>query len=218
MENNIETHLFSDTNFFFDDSDILILGSFPVPLYTQEEKFNLLNDEEKNNSWYYSSKKSEFWKLIAYSFDIDNKDFLVSKELKKKLFYDKKVAIADVFYTCKRKNKNSSKDTDLIVVEYNNLIVDIIKNINLIIFTSRFTENNFFKILNDNNIKYNLIASEEQNILNLSEEIINAVRERYIIIENKKIKIATITLKISPIKGVSLYSTKQLLFKHYLNN
>ncbi|MEI0561218.1 uracil-DNA glycosylase family protein, partial [Brachyspira pilosicoli] len=26
------------------------------------------------------------------------------------------------------------------------------------------------------------------------------------------------TLKISPIKGVSLYSTKQLLFKHYLNN
>ncbi|MBW5400414.1 uracil-DNA glycosylase family protein, partial [Brachyspira pilosicoli] len=34
----------------------------------------------------------------------------------------------------------------------------------------------------------------------------------------KKIKIATITLKISPIKGVSLYSTKQLLFKHYLNN
>ena len=53
MENNIETQLFSDTNFFFDDSDILILGSFPVPLYTQEEKFNLLNDEEKNNSWYY---------------------------------------------------------------------------------------------------------------------------------------------------------------------
>ncbi|AGA66282.1 hypothetical protein BPP43_05110 [Brachyspira pilosicoli P43/6/78] len=104
MENNIETHLFSDTNFFFDDSDILILGSFPVPLYTQEEKFNLLNDEEKNNSWYYSSKKSEFWKLIAYSFDIDNKDFLVSKELKKKLFYDKENSYSRcVLYMQKKK-------------------------------------------------------------------------------------------------------------------
>ncbi|MEI0581142.1 uracil-DNA glycosylase family protein [Brachyspira pilosicoli] len=218
MENNIETHLFSDTHFFFDDSNTLILGSFPVPLYTQKEKFNLLDDEEKNNAWYYSSKKSEFWKLIAYSFDIDNKDFLVSKELKKKLFYDKRIAIADVFYKCKRKNKNSSKDTDLIIVEYNNLIVDIIKNIKLIIFTSRFTENNFFKILKNNNIEYSLIENEKQNVLTLSKEIINAVRERYLIIKNKKIKIATITLKISPIKGVSLYSTKQLLFKHYLNN
>ena len=74
----------------------------------------------------------------------------------------------------------------------------------------------FFKILKNNDIEYSLIESEEKNILNLSEEIINAVRERYLIIENKKIKIATITLKISPIKGVSLYSTKQLLFKHYL--
>lgn len=218
MENDIETHLFSDTNFFFDNSYILILGSFPVPLYTQEEKFNLLDDEEKNNSWYYSSKKSEFWKLIAYSFNIDNKDFLVSKELKKKLFYDKRIAIADVFYKCKRKNKNSSKDTDLIIVEYNNLIVDIIKKMKLIIFTSRFTENNFFKILNNNKVEYSLIESEDKNILTLSKEIINAIRERYIVIENKKIKIATITLKISPIKGVSLYSTKQLLFKHYLNN
>ena len=218
MENNIETHLFSDTNFFFDDSNILILGSFPVPLYTQKEKFNLLDDEEKNNAWYYSSKKSEFWKLIAYSFNIDNKDFLVSKELKKKLFYDKRIAIADVFHKCKRKDKNSSKDTDLIIVEYNNLIIEIIKNIKLIIFTSRFTENNFFKILKNNNVEYSLIESEEKNIFDLSEEIINAVRERYIVIEDKKIKIATITLKISPIKGVSLYSTKQLLFKHYLNS
>ena len=218
MENNIETHLFSDTNFFFDDSNILILGSFPVPLYTQEEKFNLLNDEEKNNAWYYSSKKSEFWKLIAYSFDIENKNFLVSKELKKKLFYDKRIAIADVFYKCKRKNKNSPKDTDLVIIEYNNLIVEIIKNIKLIIFTSRFTENNFFKILKNNNVEYSLIESEEKNIFDLSEEIINAVRERYIVIEDKKIKIATITLKISPIKGVSLYSTKQLLFKYYLNS
>ncbi|AGA66281.1 hypothetical protein BPP43_05105 [Brachyspira pilosicoli P43/6/78] len=32
------------------------------------------------------------------------------------------------FIHAKEKIKNSSKDTDLIVVEYNNLIVDIIKN------------------------------------------------------------------------------------------
>ena len=50
-------------------------------------------------------------------------------------------------------------------------------------------------------------------------DIINALRERYLYINNsKKIKLATITLKISPIKGVSLYNTKKELYKYYLTN
>lgn len=90
------------------------------------------------------------------------------------------------------------------------------------IFTSRFTENNFFKILNNNNLNYQLIESEDikkhyKNKSNINNEIINSVRERFILIKKLKIKIATITLKISPIKGVSLYSTKKELFKYYLN-
>ena len=223
----IEKHIFEDINFFPNKMNILILGTFPVPLYSQKEKFDLLSEDKKENSWYYSSSRSEFWKLIADSFSINDKEFLTNKNLKKKLFADNKIGIADVFSKCKRKNKESSKDTDLIIIEYNNLIADIFKNdksLKLIIFTSRFTENNFFKILNNNNLNYQLIESEDiknryKNRNDITNEIINSVRERFILINDLKLKlkIATITLKISPIKGVSLYSTKKELFRYYLN-
>ncbi|GEM_PF-2386701 len=222
---DIEKQIFEDINFFPNKMKILILGTFPVPLYSQKEKFNSLPKDKKENAWYYSSSKSEFWRLIADSFDIDNKEFLINKNIKKKLFKNNKIGIADVFSKCKRKNKEISKDTDLIIVEYNNLIANIFQNyksLKLIIFTSRFTENNFFKILNNNNLNYQLMESEDikkhyKNKSNINNEIINSVRERFILIKNLKIKIATITLKISPIKGVSLYSTKKELFKYYLN-
>ena len=223
----IEKHIFEDINFFPNEMKTLILGTFPVPLYSQKEKFDLLSEDKKENSWYYSSSRSEFWRLIADSFSINDKEFLTNKNLKKKLFADNKIGIADVFSKCKRKNKESSKDTDLIIIEYNNLIADIFKNdksLKLIIFTSRFTENNFFKILNNNNLNYQLIESEDiknryKNRNDITNEIINSVRERFILINDLKLKlkIATITLKISPIKGVSLYSTKKELFKYYLN-
>ena len=224
----IEKHIFEDINFFPDKMKILILGTFPVPLYSQKEKFDSMPKDKKENAWYYSSNRSEFWKLIADSFDIDNKEFLTNKNLKKKLFVDKNIGIADVFSKCKRKNKESSKDTDLIIIEYNNSIADIFKNhksLKLIIFTSRFTENNFFKILNDSDLHYELKTSEDiktryKNKNDITNEIINSVRERFILVndlKNLKVKIATITLKISPIKGVSLYSTKKELFKYYLN-
>ena len=221
----IEKHIFEDINFFPNKMKILILGTFPVPLYSQKEKFDSLSKDKKENAWYYSSSKSEFWKLIADSFNIDNKEFFTNKSLKKKLFANRNIGIADVFSKCKRKNKNSSKDADLIIIEYNNLLEGIFKNyknLKLIIFTSRFTENNFFKILKYSNLNYQLNKSEDiktryKNKNDITNEIINAVRERFILIDNLKIKIATITLKISPIKGVSLYSTKKELFKYYLN-
>ena len=223
----IEKHIFEDINFFPNEMKTLILGTFPVPLYSQKEKFDLLSEDKKENSWYYSSSRSEFWRLIADSFSINDKEFLTNKNLKKKLFADNKIGIADIFSKCKRKNKNSSRDRDLIIIEYNNLIADIFKNdksLKLIIFTSRFTENNFFKILNDSNLHYELKESEDiknryKNRNDITNEIINSVRERFILINDLKLKlkIATITLKISPIKGVSLYSTKKELFKYYLN-
>ena len=221
----IEKHIFEDINFFPNKMKILILGTFPVPLYSQKEKFDSLSKDKKENAWYYSSSKSEFWKLIADSFNIDNKEFFTNKSLKKKIFANRNIGIADVFSKCKRKNKNSSKDADLIIIEYNNLLEGIFKNyknLKLIIFTSRFTENNFFKILKYSNLNYQLNKSEDiktryKNKNDITNEIINAVRERFILADNLKIKIATITLKISPIKGVSLYSTKKELFKYYLN-
>lgn len=224
---NIEKHLFEDTNFFPDGMKILILGTFPVPLYSNIEKFKRLSENEKENAWYYSSKRSEFWKIIADSFDIDykNTDFLINKNKKKEVFRENRVGIADVFSKCKRKNEDSARDTDLIIVEYNNILSNIVKDKNnsleLIIFTSRFTENNFFKILKNNNIDYDIKENrgDYSNFNNITEDIIKAVRESYLIVDNsRKIKLATITLKISPIKGVSLYSTKKDLYKYYLHS
>ena len=229
---NIEKHLFDDINFFPSEMKTLILGTFPVPLYSNIEKFEKLSAKEQNNAWYYSSKRSEFWKIIADCFDIDYKnDFLFNKIKKKKVFEENKIGISDVFSKCKRKNENSARDTDLIILEHNNIIKRLItdennyKDLKLIIFTSRFTENHFFKIIDD--IEYSIEEIKEvyeyyNNGINekgISIDVINALRERYLYINSsRKIKLSTITLKISPIKGVSLYSTKKELYKYYLNN
>ena len=224
---DIEKHLFDDINFFPDKMRVLILGTFPVPNYSNIEKFEKLNSKEKENAWYYASKRSEFWKIISYSFDTDYNNLISSKQNKKKLFEKNRVGIADVFFKCKRKNKDSARDTDLIILEYNNILSEIITNkyLEIIIFTSRFTENHFFKILENNKANYNTEESRGvydyyNNGINdkgITLDIINALRERYLYINNsKKIKLATITLKISPIKGVSLYNTKKKLYRYYL--
>ena len=232
----MEKHVFDDINFFPKKMRVLILGTFPVPNFSNIEKFEKLSDYERENAWYYSSKRSEFWKIIADSFEIDyknDKDFLTNKSKKKKLFENNRIGIADVFSKCERKNIESARDTDLIIKEYNNILSDIVKDKNnykdleTIIFTSRFTENNFFKILNNNNADYTLEDSEEVykyynngvNDKGITIDIINALKERFLHINDiKKIKLTTITLKISPVKGVSLYSTKKELYKYYLNN
>ncbi|WP_028329022.1 hypothetical protein [Brachyspira alvinipulli] len=231
-----EKHVFNDINFFPKKMRVLILGTFPVPNFSNIEKFEKLSDYERENAWYYSSKKSEFWKIIADSFEIDyknDKDFLTNKSKKKKLFENNRIGIADVFSKCERKNIESARDTDLIIKEYNNTLSDIVKDKNnykdleTIIFTSRFTENNFFKILNNNDVSYTLEDSIEVykyynngvNDKGITIDIINALKERFLHIKDiKNIKLTTITLKISPIKGVSLYSTKKELYKYYLNN
>ena len=103
----MEKHVFDDINFFPKKMRVLILGTFPVPNFSNIEKFEKLSDYERENAWYYSSKRSEFWKIIADSFDIDykNTDFPINKNKKKKVFRENRVGIADVFSKCKRKNE-----------------------------------------------------------------------------------------------------------------
>ena len=116
-------------------------------------------------------------------------------------------------------------------MEHNNIIKRLItdennyEDLKLIIFTSRFTENHFFKIIDD--IEYSIEEIKEvyeyyNNGINekgISIDVINALKERYLYVNaSRKIKLSTITLKISPVKGVSLYSTKKELYKYYLNN
>lgn len=218
----IEKHLFNYVNFFPNDINILILGSFPIPLYTQEDKFFLQTFKEQENSWYYGSKRNEFWKIMADVYDIKGfhrNEFLKSKRLKMDLFEHNSIGIADVFFECKRKNKESSKDTNLIIVNYNEKIIDVItksKSLKYVLFTSRFTENHFFKLINKKNTEYSIRDINGMKIESLSQDIINSVRPRLIFFKSRNINLATITIKISPIKGVSLYSTKLNLFRYYL--
>lgn len=147
-----EKHLFDNIKFFPKDIKTLILGSFPVPLYTQRKKFFAMSLKDRSNSWYYGSKKNEFWKIIneVYYSDKKYENFLYSKKEKIKLFNEKKIGIADVISKCERKNKESSKDTDLIILDYNNKIIDLLKrsqSLMRILFTSRFTENHFLRCL-----------------------------------------------------------------------
>lgn len=200
----MESHLFDDINFFPSKMRTLILGTFPIPLYTNKKMFEKLSLYEKQNAWYYSSKRSEFWKIIAESFDIDykNDDFLFNKSKKKEIFKKNKIGVADVFLKCKRKKEESSKDTDLIIIEYNNILSEIINNddLNLIIFTSRFTENNFFKILHNNNINYEKKYSKEAyeyynkgfNDIGITNDIINALtckRSKFIFCKKRNLQI-----------------------------
>ena len=62
----IEKHIFEDINFFPNEMKTLILGTFPVPLFSQKEKFDSMPKDKKENSWYYSSSRSEFWKLKRF--------------------------------------------------------------------------------------------------------------------------------------------------------
>lgn len=73
-------------------------------------------------------------------------------------------------------------------------------------------------MLKKNNIEYSLKDLDIKYSDLLSEDILKAVKYRIICFKNKNMEIATITIKISPIKGVSLYSTKCALFKYFLKN
>lgn len=230
---NEERHLFYMADFFPKNMKILIIGSFPISLYTQESLYYSLNEEERLNAWYYSSKKNEFWKIIADVFEVENKEiFLKNKEEKINLFEKNSIGITDIILSCKRKNALSSEDKNLIIKKYNTNIIPILEKSNdlkNIIFTSKFSEKCFYKMLKNENFNFEIKNIKTPKIKTLNKTILNSLKIKNIIIENKKVvgseennnknEIASvaISLKRSSVKGVSLYSTKKTLFKYFLN-
>lgn len=109
----------------------LILGSFPAK---QTERGN----------WYYVNPRNQFWSILekVYNFKPDT----IKK--KKRLFKELNIAITDIIYSCKRKDK-SNLDNNLISITYNlkgikNILKE--KDIRKIYCTSRFVENKFKKL------------------------------------------------------------------------
>jgi hypoxanthine-DNA glycosylase len=109
----------------FDNSEILILGTFP----------SLKSFE---NNFYYSHPKNQFWEILSIIFN-DKKPNTI--EEKKEFLKKHKIALWDSICKAKRKNGNS-RDDNLEVIEPCN-IKELLKkhpNIKKIAVTSRLAE------------------------------------------------------------------------------
>lgn len=131
------------------DSKYLILGSF-VGRRTDDDNFD----------WFYGTKRNQFWKILEEVYEIP----LVNKKIKKKLCDLKKIALADIIFSCKRKN-NSNLDMNLVDIVFNKKGVQKIfkkNNIKKVFFTSRFVELSFKK-----NFKFILIKHPNLKMITL---------------------------------------------------
>jgi hypoxanthine-DNA glycosylase len=108
-----------------EQSEILILGSFPGKESTQENR---------ENDWFYGANRNQFWKILELIYNFD----LSSKERKQNLLRKLKIAITDIIASCER-NENKNSDRNLINKDYNKAILNIIRSqpIKKILFTSK---------------------------------------------------------------------------------
>jgi hypoxanthine-DNA glycosylase len=128
----IEKHPFEA--FIPENSEVLILGSFPGKESTQRSR---------EDDWFYGANRNQFWKILGLVY---NQTFM-TKSQKQELFKSARIAITDIIVACERKD-NSNSDLNLINKEYNNDVVTriIINNpIKKILFTSQWVQNEFSK-------------------------------------------------------------------------
>jgi hypoxanthine-DNA glycosylase len=120
---NILTHPFKPI--IFEDSEILILGTFP-------------SIKSFENEFYYGHPKNQFWNILSIIFD-DKKPNTIEEKIK---FLKKhKIALWDAICKCKRKNGNS-RDDNLEIIEPCNIekLLKKYPNIKKIAVTSRTAE------------------------------------------------------------------------------
>ena len=122
---NNKTSEYSFKPIIFQDSEILILGSFPS-----------LESFEK--SFYYAHPRNQFWKLLSAttSFPINNRDQKIY------LLKNSKIALWDMVKNCTREN---SLDTSLEDIEVNDLasFLEEHPSIEKVAFTGRLSEKLF---------------------------------------------------------------------------
>ena len=141
ISNENETLIHPFKPVVFEDSKILILGTFP-------------SIKSFENNFYYSHPKNQFWDILANIFNEKK-----PKTIKEKIAFLKKhkIALWDSICECKRKKANSRDDNLEIIKPCN--IINLLKqypNIKKIALTSRTAEkvikkhflNSQFSILN----------------------------------------------------------------------
>ncbi len=140
----------------FNDSEILILGTFP----------SLKSFE---NNFYYSHPKNQFWNILANVFN-DEKPKTI--EEKKKFLKKHKIALWDTICEAKRKNGNSRDDNLEVITPCN--IKELLKKypkIKKIAVTSRLAERVIKKYFPEINVIYLPSPSPLNARLNLQKKV-----------------------------------------------
>lgn len=127
----IEKHPFEP--FIPDYCKVVVIGSFPGRESTQVKR---------ENDWYYSANRNQFWKLLETVYNRDLKDLANKQEL----FREARIGITDIISSCERK-ENSNADSNLNNKVYNSRIPIILntKTINKILFTGKGVYSEFIE-------------------------------------------------------------------------
>lgn len=113
--------------FISEDSEILILGSFPSVKPLEQYQ-------------YYGNKQNQFWKLI---FEVFRIPFELDYSKRLEVLKDNKIALWDVFETCEREGSLDSQIKNPEVNDFEKLFQSF-KNLKIIVFSSK----NAFKFYN----------------------------------------------------------------------
>ena len=128
----IETHPFGD--YIPKNARYLLLGSFTTK-------------PQNDYVWFYANGRNHFWPIME---EVYNRK-LSRKKQQQKLFADLGMALADIIYSCERRN-NSNLDNNLTNIIYNIAGVNnIVRNnqIKKIYFSSRFVEMKFKQLFKE---------------------------------------------------------------------
>jgi len=123
----------------FDDSEILILGTFP-------------SIKSFENNFYYSHPRNQFWEILSIIFN-DEKPKTI--EEKKEFLKKHKIALWDSVCECKRKEDNS-RDDNLEILKPCDIkkLLERYPNIKKVAVTSRVAEKVIKKHFPDINVIY----------------------------------------------------------------
>ncbi len=123
----------------FDDSEILILGTFP-------------SIKSFENNFYYSHPRNQFWEILSIIFN-DEKPKTI--EEKKEFLKKHKIALWDSVCECKRKEGNS-RDDNLEILKPCDIktLLERYPNIKKVAVTSRVAEKVIKKHFPDINVIY----------------------------------------------------------------
>lgn len=154
--------------FFNDDSEVLILGSFPS-VKSREEEF------------YYAHKSNRFYKVLS---NIFNEQLPTSIEEKKELLVKHHIALYDVIYSCDISNSDDSSIRNVTPIDIKELLSRY-PNINRIIINGNKAKELFNKYLlkdiDTKNIRVRYAPSTSSANAKMSLEQLVEIYKKYLV-------------------------------------